>query len=115
MFLRQRARIVDIAAKHRLPTMFWTAEFVAACSPFDLQIYRPALCAFVGLPFPSGRQAESHGSLFAASARALSTAARSSNAYVIEGITGVIIYLNRKHKSKHGSSKITGIDETVAR
>jgi putative tryptophan/tyrosine transport system substrate-binding protein len=30
MFLRQRARIVDIAAKHRLPTMFWTAEFVAA-------------------------------------------------------------------------------------
>ena len=38
-----------------------------------------------------------------------------SNAYVIEGITGVIIYLNRKYKSKHGSSKITGIDETVAR
>jgi putative ABC transport system substrate-binding protein len=30
MFLRQRARIVEIAAKHRLPTMFWTAEFVAA-------------------------------------------------------------------------------------
>ena len=38
-----------------------------------------------------------------------------SNAYVIEGITGVIIYLNRKYKSKHGSIKITGIDETVAR
>jgi NADPH-dependent F420 reductase len=33
-----------------------------------------------------------------------------SNAYVIEGITGVIIYLNRKYKSKHGSIKITGID-----
>jgi putative tryptophan/tyrosine transport system substrate-binding protein len=30
MFLRQRAKIVEIAAKHRLPTMFWTAEFVAA-------------------------------------------------------------------------------------
>jgi putative tryptophan/tyrosine transport system substrate-binding protein len=30
MFLRQRARIVDIAAKHRLPTMFWTTEFVDA-------------------------------------------------------------------------------------
>ena len=33
----------------------------------------------------------------------------SSNAYVIEGLTGVIIYLNRKYKSKHGSIKITGI------
>jgi len=33
-----------------------------------------------------------------------------SNAYVIEGITGVIIYLNRKYKSKHGSIKITGIE-----
>jgi 8-hydroxy-5-deazaflavin:NADPH oxidoreductase len=33
-----------------------------------------------------------------------------SNAYVIEGITGVIIYLNRKYKSKHGSIQITGID-----
>ena len=32
-----------------------------------------------------------------------------SNAYVIEGITGVIIYLNRKYKSKHGSIKITGL------
>lgn len=30
-------------------------------------------------------------------------------AYVIEGLTGVIIYLNRKYKSKHGSIKITGI------
>jgi 8-hydroxy-5-deazaflavin:NADPH oxidoreductase len=32
-----------------------------------------------------------------------------SNAYVVEGLTGVIIYLNRKYKSKHGSIKITGI------
>jgi len=30
-------------------------------------------------------------------------------AYVIEGLTGVIIHLNRKYKSKHGSIKITGI------
>jgi NADPH-dependent F420 reductase len=34
-----------------------------------------------------------------------------SNAYVIEGLTGVIISLNRKYKSKHGSIKITGIGE----
>jgi NADPH-dependent F420 reductase len=33
------------------------------------------------------------------------------NAYVIEGLTGVIIFLNRKYKSKHGSIKITGIGE----
>jgi 8-hydroxy-5-deazaflavin:NADPH oxidoreductase len=33
-----------------------------------------------------------------------------SNAYVIEGLTGVIIALNRKYKSKHGSIKITGIE-----
>jgi 8-hydroxy-5-deazaflavin:NADPH oxidoreductase len=32
-----------------------------------------------------------------------------SNAYVIEGLTGVIIHLNRKYKSKHGSIKIAGI------
>lgn len=32
-----------------------------------------------------------------------------SLAYVVEGLTGVIIQLNRKHKSKHGSIKITGI------
>jgi hypothetical protein len=32
-----------------------------------------------------------------------------SNAYVIEGLTGVIIYLNRKYKSKHGTIKIAGI------
>ena len=32
-----------------------------------------------------------------------------SNVYVIEGLTGVIISLNRKYKSKHGSIKITGI------
>lgn len=34
-----------------------------------------------------------------------------ANAYVIEGLTGVIISLNRKYKSKHGSIKITGIDD----
>lgn len=33
----------------------------------------------------------------------------SAHAYVIEGLTGVIIHLNRKYKSKHGSVKITGI------
>jgi NADPH-dependent F420 reductase len=32
-----------------------------------------------------------------------------TNAYVIEGLTGVIIHLNKKHKSKHGSIKVTGI------
>ena len=32
-----------------------------------------------------------------------------SNAYVIEGLTGVIIYLNRKYKSKHGTVKVAGI------
>ena len=34
-----------------------------------------------------------------------------SNAYVIEGLTGVIISLNRKYKSKHGSIRIFGIGE----
>jgi hypothetical protein len=34
------------------------------------------------------------------------------NAYVIEGLTGVIIHLNRRYKSKHGSIKITGIGES---
>ena len=34
-----------------------------------------------------------------------------ANAYVIEGLTGVIIHLNRKHKSKHGSIKIIGIGD----
>jgi NADPH-dependent F420 reductase len=34
-----------------------------------------------------------------------------SNAYVIEGLTGVIIALNRKYKSKHGSIKIIGIGD----
>jgi NADPH-dependent F420 reductase len=34
-----------------------------------------------------------------------------ANAYVIEGITGVLIHLNRKYKSKHASVKITGIDD----
>jgi NADPH-dependent F420 reductase len=33
------------------------------------------------------------------------------NAYVVEGLTGVIIHLNRKYKSKHGSIRITGIHE----
>ena len=37
----------------------------------------------------------------------------SSNAYVIEGLTGVIISLNRKYKSKHGSIKIPGIGDDV--
>jgi len=32
-----------------------------------------------------------------------------SNAYVLEGLTGVIIHLNRKYKSKHGSIRIVGI------
>jgi 8-hydroxy-5-deazaflavin:NADPH oxidoreductase len=34
-----------------------------------------------------------------------------TNAYVIEGLTGVIIFLNRKYKSKHGSIRIVGIAE----
>ena len=34
-----------------------------------------------------------------------------TNAYVIEGLTGVIIFLNRKYKSKHGSIRIVGIGE----
>jgi len=34
-----------------------------------------------------------------------------SNAYVIEGLTGVIIHLNRKYKSKHGSIKIAGLGD----
>jgi 8-hydroxy-5-deazaflavin:NADPH oxidoreductase len=34
-----------------------------------------------------------------------------TNAYVIEGLTGVIIHLNRKHKSRHGSIKIIGIGD----
>lgn len=34
-----------------------------------------------------------------------------SYAYIIEGLTGVIIYLNRKYKSKHGSIRITGISD----
>jgi NADPH-dependent F420 reductase len=34
-----------------------------------------------------------------------------ANAYVIEGLTGVIIHLNRKYKSKHGSIKIIGIGD----
>ncbi|HET8563494.1 MAG TPA: NADPH-dependent F420 reductase, partial [Candidatus Binatia bacterium] len=34
-----------------------------------------------------------------------------ANAYVIEGITGVLIHLNRRYKSKHASVKITGIGD----
>jgi 8-hydroxy-5-deazaflavin:NADPH oxidoreductase len=34
-----------------------------------------------------------------------------ANAYVIEGLTGVIIHLNRKYKSKHGTIKIAGIGD----
>lgn len=34
-----------------------------------------------------------------------------SHGYVIEGLTGVLIYLNRKYKSKHASVKVTGIGE----
>src|ERR1044071_9131908 len=34
-----------------------------------------------------------------------------AHAYVIEGLTRVIIHLNRKYKSKHGSIKITGIND----
>lgn len=34
-----------------------------------------------------------------------------AHAYVIEGLTGVIIHLNRKYKSKHGSVRITGIGD----
>jgi 8-hydroxy-5-deazaflavin:NADPH oxidoreductase len=32
-----------------------------------------------------------------------------AQAYVIEGLTGVLIYLNRKYKSKHASVRITGL------
>lgn len=34
-----------------------------------------------------------------------------AHAYIIEGITGVLIYLNRKYKSRHASVKITGIGD----
>jgi 8-hydroxy-5-deazaflavin:NADPH oxidoreductase len=34
-----------------------------------------------------------------------------TNAYVIEGLTGIIIFLNRKYKSKHGSIRIVGIGQ----
>lgn len=34
-----------------------------------------------------------------------------AHAYIIEGLTGVIIHLNRKYKSKHGSIRITGIGD----
>lgn len=32
-----------------------------------------------------------------------------ANAYIIEGLTGVLIHLNRKYKSKHAGVKLTGI------
>jgi 8-hydroxy-5-deazaflavin:NADPH oxidoreductase len=38
-----------------------------------------------------------------------------TNAYVIEGLTGVIISLNRQYKSKHGSIRIVGIGEEPGR
>jgi NADPH-dependent F420 reductase len=34
-----------------------------------------------------------------------------ANAYVVEGITGILIHLNRKYKSKHASVKIVGIGD----
>lgn len=34
-----------------------------------------------------------------------------ANAYVIEGLTGVLIQLNRRYKSRHASIKISGIGE----
>lgn len=34
-----------------------------------------------------------------------------ANAYIIEGLTGILIHLNRKYKSKHASVRITGIGE----
>ncbi|MGH7774150.1 MAG: NADPH-dependent F420 reductase [Candidatus Binatia bacterium] len=37
-----------------------------------------------------------------------------ANSYVVEGLTGVLIYLNRRYKSKHASVKITGIGRTTA-
>jgi NADPH-dependent F420 reductase len=43
-------------------------------------------------------------------ARALD-AGPAANAYIIEGLTGVLIQLNRRYKSKHASVKITGIGE----
>jgi NADPH-dependent F420 reductase len=41
-------------------------------------------------------------------ARALD-AGPACHAYIIEGMTGVLIHLNRKYKSKHASLKVTGI------
>jgi len=35
----------------------------------------------------------------------------SANAYIIEGLTGVLIHLNRRYKSKHASVKVTGIGD----
>ncbi len=34
-----------------------------------------------------------------------------ANAYIIEGLTGVLIHLNRKYKSKHATVRIAGIGE----
>lgn len=34
-----------------------------------------------------------------------------ANAYIIEGLTGLLIHLNRKYKSKHATVKIVGIQE----
>lgn len=34
-----------------------------------------------------------------------------ANAYIIEGLTGLLIHLNRRYKSKHASVKVTGIGD----
>lgn len=36
-----------------------------------------------------------------------------ANAYIIEGLTGVLIHLNRKYRSKHAGIKITGIGDEI--
>jgi NADPH-dependent F420 reductase len=36
-----------------------------------------------------------------------------ANAYIIEGLTGVLIQLNRKYKSKHATVKIVGIGDKL--
>lgn len=36
-----------------------------------------------------------------------------ANAYIIEGLTGLLIHLNRKYKSKHAGIRITSIGEEI--
>lgn len=43
-------------------------------------------------------------------ARALD-AGPAANAYIVEGLTGVLIHLNRKYKSRHAGVKISGIGD----